>query len=375
MKARKEIMELDPYVPGKSKEEIAQEFGVKKEDIIKLGSNENPFGPSPKAKEAVIKELDNMNRYPESNLEELKKVIGEYSNVNPERIIIGGDGADEILDTIAKTFIEKGDEFIVPLPSYMYYEFLFKPYGAVPHYAKWNIETNTLDADSVIDGINEKTRIIFLCSPNNPTGALISQDQFRTILDKTNKDKGGVTDAIVVIDEAYTEYSETTNVNLLEEYDNIIIIRTLSKVMGLAGMRIGYALSSKEIIDYMQRIKPVFSLTKLSYVAALNTLKDKEYIEKSIEKGIESRDYLYNEISKMKSVKIFKSYSNFLLIDLHDTEYTASEITTEFMKRGMIVRDCTSFKGLDEYWIRISICTLEEDEKFINVMKEILNEN
>lgn len=374
MQVRKAVEELDPYVPGRSKEEIAQEFGVNKEDIIKLGSNENPFGPSPKVKEAIEAELKNINRYPESDLEELKKEFARYSNVSPEEIIIGGDGADELIDTLAKTFIEKGDEFIVPLPSYMYYEFLFKPYGAIPHYARWNMESNTLDLDSVLDAINEKTKMLFLCTPNNPTGALISQDELRTILNQTSKDKGGVCDAIVVIDEAYFEYSETNNVNLLNEYNNIFIIRTMSKVMGLAGMRIGYGISSPEIIEYMHRIKPVFSLTKLSYVAALNTIKDTEYIESSIKKGIESREYLYNEISKMKSVKIYKSYSNFMLIDIHDTGFTAAELTEEFMKRGMIVRDCTSFKGIDEYYIRISICTLEEDAKFIKAMKEILNE-
>ena len=374
MQVRREVEELDPYVPGRSKEEIAQEFGVKKEDIIKLGSNENPWGPSPKVKEAIEEELKNINRYPESDVEALKKEFAKYSNVSPDQVIVGGDGADELIDTLAKTFIEKGDEFIVPLPSYMYYEFLFKPYGAIPHYARWNLETNTLDLDSVLDAINEKTKMLFLCSPNNPTGALISQDEFRAILNKTSKSKGGVCDALVVIDEAYFEYSETTNVNLLDEYDNIFKIRTMSKVLGLAGMRIGYGISSKEIIEYMHRIKPVFSLTKLSYVAALTTMQDKEYIEESIKKGIESREYLYNEINKMKSVKVYKSYSNFMLIDIHDTGFTAAELTKEFMKRGMIVRDCTSFKGIDEYYIRISICTLEEDAKFIEAMKDILNE-
>ena len=374
MKVRKEVEELDPYVPGRSKEEIAQEFGVKKEDIIKLGSNENPWGPSPKVKEAIEKELANINRYPESDLEELKKEFARYSNVKPEQIIVGGDGADELIDTLAKTFIEPGDEFIVPLPSYMYYEFLFKPYGAIPNYARWNLETNTLDLDSVLDAINEKTKMLFLCTPNNPTGALISQDELRAILEKTNKSKGGVCDAVVVIDEAYFEYSLTTNTNLLDEYDNIFILRTMSKVMGLAGMRIGYGISSKEIIEFMHRIKPVFSLTKLSYVAALTTIKDTEYIEKSIKDGIESRDFLYDEISKMNSVKVYKSYSNFMLIDIHDTGFTAAEITRDFMKRGMIVRDCTSFKGLDEYYFRISICTLEEDKKFLKIMREILNE-
>lgn len=369
MKARQIIEELDPYVPGRSKEEIAQEFGVKKEDILKLGSNENPWGPSKKAAKAIKEAVLDINRYPETNLEDIKKELAIYSEVNSNQIIMGGDGADEIIDILAKTFINPGDEFIVPLPSYMYYEFLFKPYGAIPHYAVWNVEENSLNLDSVLEAINEKTKMIFLCSPNNPTGGLVKEEQFRAVLEKI-KDQ----ETILVIDEAYFEYAEITNVSLLKEYDNIFIIRTMSKVMGLAGMRIGYGISSPEIIEYMHRVKPVFSLTKLSYIATLNTLQDKDFIAESTAKGIESREFLYNEINKMKSVHIYPSKSNYLLIDIHNSGFTAAELTKEFMKKGVIVRDCTSFKGLDEYYIRISICTLEEDAKFIAIMKEILNE-
>ena len=146
----------------------------------------------------------------------------------------------------------------------------------------------------------------------------------------------------------------------------------MSKVLGLAGMRIGYGLSCEEIIEYMHRIKPVFSLTRLSYVAAVNTFRDKAYIEKSIADGIESRDYLIDELSKIDSLNVFPSKSNFILIGVKDTGYTASEITREFMKRGIIVRDCTSFKGLDEYWIRISICTMDENRKFIEIVHEVV---
>ena len=147
----------------------------------------------------------------------------------------------------------------------------------------------------------------------------------------------------------------------------------MSKVLGLAGMRIGYGLSCEEIIEYMHRIKPVFSLTRLSYVAAVNTFKDKAYIEKSINDGIESRDYLIDELSKIDSLNVFPSKSNFILIGIKDTGYTATEITREFMKRGIIVRDCTSFKGLDEYWIRISICSMEENKKFIEIVHEVVD--
>ena len=366
MKPRAIVSEMDSYVPGKSQDEIASEFNLNKDDIIKLGSNENPFGPSAKAIEAIGKECKNINRYPESVLNELQQELANYSGVKQSQVIIGGDGADEIIDVLAKTFIDEGDEFIVPLPSYMYYEYLFQQYGAHPVYAKWNLEENKLDTDSILNSINDKTKMIFLCTPNNPTGTLIDEKDIRDMA-------SGNPDVLIVVDEAYFEYAEVTNKDLINEFDNIFIIRTMSKVMGLAGMRMGYGLACSEIIEYMHRIKPVFSLTRLSYVAALNTLRDKNYIETSIEKGIESREYLYNELSKIDSLNVFPSKSNFMLIGIKDTGFTASEFAFELMKKGVIVRDCTSFKGLDEYWIRISICTLEEDKKFIDIVKEVLS--
>lgn len=365
MKPRKIVSEMDSYVPGKSQDEIASEFGLNKEDIIKLGSNENPWGPSPKAIEAIEKEDININRYPESDLSELIDELASYSGVKPSQVIVGGDGADEIIDVLAKTFIDPEDEFIVPLPSYMYYEYLLKQYGAIPVYAKWDMDENKLDVESVISKITDKTKMIFLCSPNNPTGTLIAKEDICKIAEINE-------DILIVIDEAYFEYSEVTNRELIDKYPNIFIIRTMSKVMGLAGMRIGYGLSSEEIIEYMFRIKPVFSLTRLSYVACLNTLRDKEYIERSIKDGIESRQYLYEELSKIDSLQVFPSKSNFMLIGIKDTGFTAAELTRELMSKGIIVRDCTSFKGLDEYWIRISICTLDEDKIFIDKIREVL---
>ena len=365
MKARKIVEEMDSYVPGRSQDEIASEFNLNKDEIIKLGSNENPWGPSPKAVEAVKKEIASINRYPESQHAVLTSEIAGYAGVEPDQIIIGGDGADEIIDVLAKTFIDDGDEFIVPLPSYMYYEYLLKQYGAKPVYAKWDMKANELDVDSIYEKITTKTRMIFLCSPNNPTGTLIDKEVLRKIA-RDNPD------ILIIIDEAYFEYSEVTNKDLINEFDNIFIIRTMSKVLGLAGMRIGYGLACSQIIEYMHRIKPVFSLTRLSFVAAVNTFRDKAYIEDSIKKGIESREYLYEELSKIDSLYVFPSKSNFMLIDIHNTGFTASELALELMKRGIIVRDCTSFKGLDEYWIRISICTLEEDKKFIETIKEVL---
>ncbi|WP_407379891.1 histidinol-phosphate transaminase [Methanobrevibacter sp.] len=366
MKPRQIVSDMDSYVPGRSQDEIAAEFGLKKEDIIKLGSNENPWGPSPKAIKAIAEESKSINRYPESQLKDLVHLAAQYSDVKDSQVIIGGDGADEIIDVLAKTFIEPDDEFIVPLPSYMYYEYLLKQYGAHPVYAKWDLEKNVLDVDSIFDKITPKTKMIFLCSPNNPTGTLIDRQDLIKIA-------GENPEVLIVIDEAYFEYSEVTNKDLIDDYDNIFIIRTMSKVLGLAGMRIGYGLACEEIIEYMHRIKPVFSLTRLSFVAAVSTFEDKEYIDRSIRDGIESRDFLIDELSKIDCLNVFPSKSNFILIGVKDTGYTAAEITREFMKRGIIVRDCTSFKGLDEYWIRISICTMEENKKFIEIVHEVVD--
>lgn len=364
MKIKKTVEELDPYVPGRSIYEIASEYNLKPEEIIKLGSNENPIGPSPRAVEAVKNSIKDMNRYPESDLSDLIQELAVYSKVKPEQVLVGGDGADEILDLLGKTFTDPGDEFIVPLPSYMYYEFTLKIHGAIPVFARWDVENNRLDVDSVLAAISPQTRLIFLCTPNNPTGGLIAKEDIRRVLENT--------DALVVVDEAYFEFSGTDNVELLQDYENLLILRTFSKVLGLAGMRIGYALASADIIQYMYRVKPVFSLTKLSYVAALATLKDQEYIEISRRASVESRDYLYQGLKEFSNLQVFRSYANYLLMDVRETGMNSAQITEELMKRGVIVRNCSSFRGLDDYWIRVSVGTLKEDERFLEILKIIL---
>ncbi|GAB4306746.1 MAG: histidinol-phosphate transaminase [Methanobacteriaceae archaeon] len=364
VKLNRVVKELEPYVPGKSIEEIASKYNLNPDSIIKLGSNENPLGPSQNAVQAILDNLNNIHQYPESNIDNLKEELAAYASVESENIIVGGDGADEILDVLGKTFIEPGDEFIVPIPSYMYYEFTLRIHGAVPVFAKWDVEDNQLDVASVIDCLSPKTKIIFLCTPNNPTGGIIDKKDIETVLKST--------DALVVIDEAYIEFSGTNNVDLLQKYENLFILRTFSKVLGLAGMRIGYGISNKELISYMHRVKPVFSLTKLSYVASLATLKDKEYIKESAQISIQSREFLYDLLDKFESLKVYPSKANYLLVDIRNTGYDAESLTEELLKRGIIVRNCSSFRGLDGYWIRVSVGTLKEDQKLIDALKEII---
>ena len=221
IKISKVVEKLDPYVPGRSIDDIASKYGLDPEKIIKLGSNENPMGPSPMAVEAIKGNLKYIHQYPESNLDNLKNEIASYSNVSPSNVIIGGDGADEIIDVLGKAFTEPGDEFIVPIPGYMYYEFTLKIQGAVPVYAKWDVPSNSLDVDSVIESITPKTKLIFLCTPNNPTGGLIDKKDLKKIIEST--------DALVVVDEAYFEFSDLNNVDLLEDYDNVLNLKNFLK--------------------------------------------------------------------------------------------------------------------------------------------------
>ena len=174
------------------------------------------------------------------------------------------------------------------------------------------------------------------------------------------------------MDEAYWEFAETNNINLLDKYENVFIIRTFSKVLGLAGLRIGYGLSNPEFLEKMNRIKPVFSLTVPSQKAVIATLEDKEFIEESTRKSIAEREYLYESIDAMNNLHIYKSKSNYLLVDLHKSGYTAAELAEKLMEHGIIVRDCTSFQDLDEYYMRISVETHPKNEKFIEVLKELV---
>ncbi|HOI39108.1 MAG TPA: histidinol-phosphate transaminase [Methanobacterium sp.] len=364
VKIKKTVQELDPYIPGRSNEDLARAYGLDPDKIIRMGSNENPLGPSPQAIESLKKSLHLINTYPESNIDDLKDKIASYAGVNSEKIIVGGDGADEILDVLAKTLIEPDDEYIVHPPSYMYYEFTFSIYGAKPVYARWDVEENRLDVNSVLDAISPKTKVIFLCTPNNPNGGLIEKKDIQTILEST--------DALVVVDEAYWEFSGKNNVELLDKYDNLFILRTFSKVMGLAGMRIGYGIGQEKFVEYMHRVKPVFSLIKLSHIAASATLNDQDYINKSTQLSIESREFLFNEMLKIPELKVFKSYANYILVDIRNTGMKSKQMTEKLMENGIIVRDCSSFRGLDDYWIRVSVATIEEDEKFIDVLKKIL---
>ncbi|WP_292459673.1 histidinol-phosphate transaminase [Methanothermococcus sp.] len=365
-KIRDIVKSFKAYVPGKSKEEIARNYGINPKDIIKLGSNENPWGCSPKIKNEIFKEIPKIYQYPEPINPILMEELSKFTGVSKENIVVGGDGADEIIDATMRILVNNGDEVIIPIPTFTQYRISALIYGAKVKYAKFDKEKDfKLDIDSILNNITDKTKIIFLCTPNNPTGNIIDKKDIEKIINST--------DALVVIDHAYIEYSkeEYDLTNWALKYDNVLVLRTFSKVFGLAGQRIGYGITSKKIVDYMMRVKPIFSLTRLSQICAITALRDKEFFNKSKNDGIKSREILYEGLKKFKELKVYPSEANYLLVEVKNG-MSSGEFCEELLKRGVIIRDCKSFEGLDGEYVRVAIGTFEEDKRFLEILRDLM---
>ena len=361
---RSNIKDIPPYVPGKSKEEIAREFGLDPDKIIKLASNENPLGPPKTAIGAIGAASSKIAVYPDAIARDLTAELSRYVGMEEEQII-AGNGSDEILDLAVRLFIGKGDEAVISTPTFSVYESLVRIASGTPVFVPLKKDSFEYNICSILEKINKKTKLVFICSPNNPTGNLISEDDVREILE---------TEVIVLVDEAYTEFCGCSFIDLINEYDNLIVIRTFSKAFGLAGLRVGYGIACKKIIDYMFRIKIPFTVNTLAQKAAITALKDGDHLKTTIETTEKGRDYLFFELSKIDSIKVYPSNANFILVNVKGTGKTAAEIAEELFKNGIIVRDCRKFRGLDEYHLRVSIGTMEENLKFLEMFRESISE-
>jgi len=357
---REEIKKISPYVPGKPIDELKRVYNIEK--IIKLASNENPLGCSPKVKEAIKSNLNEINRYPDGSGYYLKKELSNFLKI-PEDEIILGSGSSEVISLTLEAFVKIGEEVIYPFPSFIIYRILVLKVGGVP--IEVPLEDDfSYNLDRILEKITPKTKIIILCNPNNPTGTIVYRDQLEEFLKK-------IPDNIIIIsDEAYFEYVEDKNFGTCFPYyknKNIIITRSFSKIYGLASLRIGYGVGRSEILNYMERIRPPFNTTGLAQVAAIAALRDTEFVKKSIENNIEGKKYLYKEFKKL-GIEYIPTEANFILCRFkNDT----TPIIKELEKRGIIIRGMKSF-GLDNRYVRITIGTPEENKILIKNLSEII---
>lgn len=357
----KNIEELIPYQPGKPIEELERELGIY--GIIKLASNENPVGPSRKAIEGIVNELNKLNRYPDGSCYYLKRKLASKLGLKEENIIFG-NGSNEIIELIVRTFMRKDDHVIMADPSFVVYKLIVKAANGIP--IPVPLKEFHIDLNGIVNALTDKTRIIFLANPNNPTGTIFKRQEFEKFLSMIPED------IIIVVDEAYVEYvSDPDFPDSLKYHNgkrNLITLRTFSKIYGLAGLRIGYGISRAEIIEYMNRVRQPFNVNSLAQVAALHALDDDEHVSISQKVNMEGLKYLYAELDKM-GLEYVRTQANFFLINIKED---AHRIFKMLQKEGIIVRPMGGF-GLKEF-IRVTVGLPEENEKFIKALKKVLSE-
>jgi len=361
---RENILEIEPYPPGKPIKEVERELGI--EEAIKMASNENPLGPSPKAVEAMKQALPEVNLYPDGNAYYLKKVLAAYLEVGEGNIILG-NGSDEIIRVIVETFLNEGEEAIMGEPAFLIYRLAVKIMKGQSRLVP--LKDFTHDLEAMARAINERTKLIFIANPNNPTGTMVTVEEVDSFMKEVPED------VIVIFDEAYYEYIERDDfprtIDYLKEYRNVITLRTFfrtfSKIYGLAGLRIGYGIAGEELIGGMNRVRQPFNTNSLAQVAALAALGDREYVRKSREVTRAGKTFLYEELDKLK-ISYVSSEANFVLVGVNED---GKVVSRKLMEEGIIVRPMGMY-NLPEF-IRVTVGTEEQNKKFIKALGKIKN--
>jgi histidinol-phosphate aminotransferase len=348
------ILAIPEYVPGKSVEETAQKYGLDPDSIIKLGSNENPLGPSKKAIQAIVENASKVHLYPSADAGELVDALSTYLGIPASNICAAGPGMDGLLDNLIRLIIRDGDEVIIPIPTFSYYEIAARANGASVVYVKRN-ENFGVDIEAIQKAVSSRTKMIFLCSPNNPSGNIVPEIDIRALLDSF--------EGILFVDEAYVEFAEHSIKNLVLEFDNLVVGRTFSKIFGLAGLRLGYGIMPAWLkLEYMKVATP-FNVSLPALKAGIAAISDKAHIEKSIEMVKEGRKYLQEQIP----FRVYESMANFVLVDV--SPYNASDVCEILLRKGIIVRDCGSFRGAGNSLIRVTVGTQEQNMRVVEAFR------
>lgn len=360
VKYRKELDSIPVYVPGKPIDEVKRELGLDK--VIKLASNENPFGFSPKVKEAVLEALEEANQYPDGNSTLLKEAIAQKYGILPE-MVLPTCGSDEMIDLIAKTFIDKGDEVVMSEITFSRYFATSQMMGAVIR--KIPLKNLTYDMEGFKKAVNANTKIVWLCNPNNPTGTIVSEKELLEFLEDVPPT------TLVVYDEAYSEFVShpdypKNSLKLLKKYKNVLLLKTLSKAYGLAGLRLGYTIGDPELLSAINRIRNPFNVTLLTQAAGIAAIRDEEFLAKVVANNNEGKNYIYEEFDKM-GLEYAKTETNHIIFN---AKMDSGIVFNELLKRGVIIRPIAGFNP--DTWLRVSLGTMEENRIFIKELREIL---
>ncbi len=353
------LAQLTPYQAGKPLEELARELGLT--DAIKLASNENPLGPSPRAVEAIKADLASLHRYPDSHAYYLKEDLSRHLGLQPSQLILG-NGSDEVLDLLVRALVPPGGEVISTNHTFLMYGLLTKAVGGV--FRPVPLKDLAVDLKAVLQAVSDNTRLILLNSPNNPTGTVFSRRAWEGFL---NSLPATVT---VVLDEAYIDFANDPDIPHSLEYVSeqrpLVGLRTFSKAYGLAGLRIGYGFGPSELMDYLNRLRLPFNINRLAQVGARAALTDADFLERTRELVLTGRAYLEAGLTQL-GLTFVPSQANFILVSLGRA---GQAVYQDMLKEGVIIRAMDSY-GFPEH-IRVNVGLPQENERFLAALKKVL---
>jgi histidinol-phosphate aminotransferase len=360
MQPKPNIVHLPVYQPGKPVDDVKRELGLT--EVIKLASNENPFGSSPKVKEAIALEAENISIYPDGAAVELTAALSSYHGVNSDQIIFGA-GSDEIILMIARAFLVPGDETIMADQTFPQYKHNAQVENAV--IIEVPLKEGTHDLFAMQQRITDKTKVIWVCNPNNPTGTINTMDEVEWFLSKVPAH------VLVVLDEAYCEYIDNPSypdgLMLLNKYPNVILLRTFSKIYGLASLRIGYGIGHPDVIRSINQVREPFNTSRFAQAAALAALQDEEFISHCREANKVGLAYFNSSFAEL-GLEAFPAYGNFIMVDV---KRSAQEVFDALLRKGIIVR---AGHKLYPTHIRITVGSQEQNEKVIAALTAVLQE-
>jgi len=353
------LRDIKPYVGGKHREEAKEKYRI--EEPVKMSSNENPLGVSPRALEQAKGILPGANVYPEGSNRLLREAIAARFDIDPESVLFG-NGADEIIYYLAMGLINDGDEVIIPRLTFPIYEIACRMMRASIVYS--GMRGLFIDTDDIAKRVTGKTKFISLCNPNNPTGHALHRDEVYHLIEAVPRN------VLIIMDEAYAEFSDPDTFpdsvsKFREGHDNLFVIKTMSKAYGLAGFRVGYGIGDAGIVQLMNRIKLPFNISIVSQHAAFGALKDHAFIQETLKNTYEGRKDIYKAVERL-GLSFVKSSTNFILID---TGRDGDQVTEELMKRGVIVRSAKNYGTPTS--IRVTVGTPEQNKRFTKAMEEI----
>lgn len=363
------ILAISPYRAGKPTSELAREFGIEPDSIVKLASNENPLGFSPRVKQALIDYLSNssladLGRYPDPNAFDLKAVLAKHYGVDMANITIG-NGSNDLLEIVSLAFLDRDSSAVYSENAFVVYNLSTQARGA-RHLAVPSKDLG-LDLDRMFEAIEEDTRLVYIANPNNPTGSFHPKEEIIAFLDRVRETRGNKT--LVVLDEAYNEYLDPelrfNSAELIAEYPNLVVLRTFSKAYGLAGLRVGFAIAHAEVTDYLNRVRQPFNVNTLAQLAAIVALQDEEFLEQSYQMNKAGKAYLSAEFDRM-GIAYVPSFTNFILFEMNE----GPKVAQALLAKGVIVRPVVG-DGLPNH-LRVSIGTEAENQRFITALKEVL---